>query len=76
MTNQPTAVGLTPLNATIRAEMARRELRQSHVGDAIGLSQAQVSQRLSGAIDWRATELAAVADLFGMSVADLMAGAA
>lgn len=56
---------------TIRAEMARRRLHQSHIADAIGVSQSGVSERLSAKVPFTVDELAAIARLLGVDVRDL-----
>ena len=61
-----------PDNATIagnvRAEMARRNLRQDWLCTVIGVAQSQASKRLQGKIGFTATELAAVAAELRMPV--------
>jgi len=69
-----TAISET-IAATIRAELARRKLTQEGLAAALGLSQPNVSRRLAGATPWNVEELAAVADLFGMEVRDLLPAA-
>jgi transcriptional regulator with XRE-family HTH domain len=58
--------------ATIRAEMARHKCRQQTIADALGLSVASVSRRLSGEQPFELDELATVAELFGLTVSDLI----
>lgn len=67
--------------ANIRAEMARRRVFQWDLAQVIGFTnknsgQVAMSRRLSGAVQFRADELAAIAEFLGVSVADLYADAA
>jgi transcriptional regulator with XRE-family HTH domain len=47
----------------VRAEMARQGVRQRDLAEHLGLSQPQVGKRLAGEIEFRPSELAAVAEL-------------
>jgi predicted transcriptional regulator len=63
--------------ANIRAELARQKVSQSQVAEVLGVSQAAVSRRLSGALPFELDEIAAVADLLNVRARDLiLAGAA
>jgi len=63
--------------ANIRAELARQKVSQTQVAERLGLSQAAVSRRLSGALPFELDEIAAVADLLNVRARDLiLAGAA
>lgn len=70
MTDQAAAA---TTNAAIRAEMARHNVRQASLAEAIGISQAQVSARLSGRLDWKLSEIRAVAALLGVPLSTLVA---
>jgi transcriptional regulator with XRE-family HTH domain len=59
--------------ATVRAEMARRRVRQTALAKHLDLSQAAVSRRLNGETEFAVGELLAVADLLGVSAASLLA---
>lgn len=59
--------------ANIRAQMARNGLYQFEVGLALGLSQAQISERLRGRVEFRLSEIERLAGLFGCSITDLLA---
>lgn len=61
--------------ATVRAELARRRIQQTEVAARLGIVQASVSRRLTGDTPWDINELAEVADLIGVRVADLVADA-
>ncbi|WP_066586247.1 helix-turn-helix domain-containing protein [Cellulomonas timonensis] len=63
------------LAATLRAECARRSVGQSALALHLGLSQPAVSRRLRGDVPLTVPELAAVAELLGMSPEDLLAAA-
>ena len=58
-------------SATIRALMHQRRVRQQDLGRVLGLSQPQVSQRLSGRTEWSERELRAVATYLEVPVGDL-----
>lgn len=60
------------LAAEVRAETARRGLKHRVIAEAIGISAAQVSQRMNGAIEWRLSELKTVADLLGVPISALI----
>ena len=48
--------------ANVRAEVARRGLSQSALAAALNLTQSAVSRRLSGTVEFTASELAALAE--------------
>jgi transcriptional regulator with XRE-family HTH domain len=58
--------------AEIRAQMARRRYTQKLLADTLGVSQAGVSRRLAGEQDITVPELSVIAELFGMSVSELL----
>lgn len=60
--------------ATIRAEASRRGLTQKDLNRAIGMSPTTMSARWNGIRPWALDELADVAELFGCSVPELIAG--
>ena len=49
--------------ANVRAELARRRITQT-----------DVAQRLNGSVDFRVGELIAVADMLGITIAELLDG--
>jgi transcriptional regulator with XRE-family HTH domain len=57
--------------ANVRAEVARRRLRQAEIAEHLGLNQQQVSRRLNGQVAISASELQQFAQLLGVSVATL-----
>lgn len=59
------------VGANVRAEMARRNVRQGAVAKALGISQPSVSARLSGATPFDVDELRTVADLLGVGLCSL-----
>lgn len=61
-------IDLSQLNSTVRAELARRGMHQRALASVLGLSQASVSARLSGAAEWRVSELQTVARVLGIRV--------
>lgn len=56
----------------VRAEMARQRVTHRQVADRLGLSQVQVSKRLRGQIEFRPSELDAVADFLGVPVTQFL----
>jgi transcriptional regulator with XRE-family HTH domain len=61
--------------STVRAEMARRRIRQADLADYLGLPQASISRRLNGRTPFAVAELVAVAALLDVPVASLLGGA-
>lgn len=64
----------TNVPANVRAELARRRIRQTEVADRLGVSRQNVSQRLNGTVDFRVGELIAIADMCGITLAELIDG--
>jgi transcriptional regulator with XRE-family HTH domain len=64
------------VGANVRAEMARRSVTQTTLAAALGISQAQVSKRLAGAVAFDVNELRAVADFLGVPLPLLIEGVA
>lgn len=58
----------------VRAEVARRRIPQSDIAAALGEIQQWVSRRMSGSVEWRISELVAIAELLGIHPAVLMGG--
>lgn len=59
--------------ANVRAEMARKRITQIKLAESVGWSQGAVSRRLSGRVPFNIEELARVAEILGVTVADLVA---
>jgi len=59
-------------SSAIRAELARRGLRQVDIAEKLGIDPAQVTKRMSGDIDWRLTELQTIAAMLGVPVSTLV----
>lgn len=57
----------------VRVAMTRRRISQARLASALGLSQAAVNRRLSGAVDFTISELRAVADALEVDITDLIA---
>lgn len=70
MTNAPSAHIMHGecVPANIRAEVARRGVSQSALAAALNLTQSAVSRRLSGAVEFSASELAAIAQFLNVPV--------
>ncbi|MEV7536921.1 helix-turn-helix domain-containing protein [Streptomyces hydrogenans] len=62
------------LRLTVAALMTRTGERQAVVAAALGLSQAQVSRKQSGAAHWSLEDVDGLAAHYGISVLDLLAG--
>lgn len=62
----PLCADCNEINAMIRAELARRRMTQAQLAAALGLSQPSISMRLNGSLDWKHSEMQAVARIFGM----------
>lgn len=60
--------------ANVRAELARRRITQTDVAQRLGVSRQNVAQRLNGSVDFRVGELIAVADMLGITIAELLNG--
>ena len=58
--------------ANVGAEMGRRRVTQKRLAQMLGMSQAAVSDRQRGHTPWSLAELDQVADLFEVTVADLL----
>lgn len=56
--------------------MARREVSQEQLAKAVGVSQAQISRRLTGRVPFDVEELAAVAEFLQIPLASLLQDAA
>jgi transcriptional regulator with XRE-family HTH domain len=69
----------TNVAANVRAELARRRISQTTVAQRLGVSRQNVAQRLNGRVDFRVSELVAIAALLDVPVTALLdttAGAA
>jgi predicted XRE-type DNA-binding protein len=68
--------------AQVRAEISRQMKPQRELVEILGISQAQVSERVRGDVEWRISELVKVADFLGVPLTqfvpadDSLAGAA
>ena len=69
MTNTPTVV----LGRNIRAEMARRGIRQHQLAKHLGMSQSSLSKRLRGDIPLNVNDLNLIAVHLGVDPASLLA---
>lgn len=56
----------------VRAEVARKRLRQAQMATALGMTQQALSRRMTGDVEFSASEVQAIANLLGVPVADLM----
>lgn len=57
---------LSPLAASVRAELRAAELTQDQIGQVLNIGQAAVSKRMRGARAWRAEELVKLSEAFGI----------
>lgn len=62
------------ISAEVRAWMARLEVRQSWLGDVLGLSQSVVSKRLRGLLPFTGPELLLIASAMSISLGELLGG--
>lgn len=58
--------------AQVRAELSRQMKPQRELVELLGLSQAQVSERVRGDVEWRISELTLVADHLGVSITEFL----
>lgn len=59
--------------ANVRAEMARQRISQVKLAETLCVSQPAISRRLSGRVALNVEELARIADILGVPVAELVA---
>jgi len=62
------------ISANVRAEVARRALRQTEIAAVLNVTQSQVSKRLLGQIPFSATELVLLADLLDVAPSAFLDG--
>lgn len=60
------------VTANIRAELARRDLKQPDLATALGMHPMSVSKRMTGQVAWSIDELQTIADWFGVRLTDLI----
>lgn len=60
------------LIATLRAELARRELTQSDLAETLGISRAGITDRFKGRTSITVDELILIAERLDLPVADLL----
>lgn len=60
----------------IRAELARRRILQSDLGELLGLTNQAMSRRLRGEVPFRDAELAKIAEHLGVEVSVLFRASA
>lgn len=58
----------TGIAAEVRAEISRQMKPQRELVELLGISQAQVSERVRGDVEWRISELVKVAEYLGVPV--------
>lgn len=61
--------------AEVRAALARSQIRQGEVAEALSLSRASVSRRLKGERPFTVPELLVVADLVGVNASEFFSAA-
>jgi hypothetical protein len=62
------------ITATVKAFIAGRELRVEDIAAGLRSSRSGLYHKLKGGSPWTATEVAALAEMFGISVNDLYTG--
>jgi transcriptional regulator with XRE-family HTH domain len=60
------------VSGNLRAAMARREVSQAELAEALGLPQTAVSRRLRNIVPWSLPELEAAAERLEVSMAQLI----
>jgi predicted XRE-type DNA-binding protein len=58
----------TGIAALVRAEISKQMKPQRELVELLGISQAQVSERVRGDVEWRISELVKVAEYLGLPV--------
>lgn len=56
----------------VRAEMARRRVKQKDLVSALEMAQPAVSRRMNGKVPFNVDELAKIAELLGVRIVDLI----
>ncbi len=59
-------------SSAIRAELARRGVRQMDIAELLGLHPSQITSRINGDIDWRLSELQAMAAHLNVPISRLI----
>ena len=72
----PTATTAQRIAATVRAELARRQISGAKLAEQLGWSQPYVQRRLSGRVAFDVDELGRIADVLSIDLADLVGGEA
>lgn len=62
----------TAVADNIRAEIARRGKNQIHIAEVLGITRQAVSRRLRGDVEFRASEVTAIADYLGVPASVLL----
>lgn len=62
------------LRANVVSQLSKREMSQAVAGESLNLRQNSLSARLYGKTDFRLKELLSLAELFGISIHELLAG--
>lgn len=62
--------------AQVRAEISRQMKPQRDLVELLGISQAQVSERVRGDVEWRISELTKVAEYLKVPLTDFLPAAA
>lgn len=68
MTHSPTDTTA----AIVRAELARRRMKQGDVAEVLGLTQSAMSRRLVGEVEFTVTELRKLADALQVPASTLL----
>nr|ADB77870.1 hypothetical protein pTSC1.7c [Streptomyces sp. x4(2010)] len=62
------------LNETIRLLLTRTGKRHADLAEAVGITRGSMTLRLQGKSRWRLDDLPAVAEIFGLTVCELLSG--
>lgn len=66
----------TPIGDRIRSHMRDRRITQDQLAALLNLTRQSVSLRLLGRVEWRISELTAIATHLGIPLSDLLGDAA
>lgn len=64
------------ITLAVRAEVQRQGVTQRWIGEQLGLSQAQIWERMHGVVEWRTGELDRLAAALGIPVTTFLPGRA
>lgn len=77
MTQSPASQQATALRvaAEVRAEVARQGVNRQGIAEQLGMSEARLSLRMNGHVEWKVSELLAVAEVLNVPVSKFLPAA-